>query len=126
MPGSPAPNFPPDSPVDFDVEKEEPVGFVLDEGLAQVRSDWDSESGDERRPNVHVFVALVDRREAGGEGYLLPLSKENDSDREVVVEKSLLSSVVLEEDTATKEDDKGKSLMISEAEDNDKWLMDSL
>ncbi|ONK66843.1 uncharacterized protein A4U43_C06F12610 [Asparagus officinalis] len=33
-------------------------------------------------------------------------SKENDSDREVVVEKSLLSSVVLEEDTATKEDDK--------------------
>ncbi|ONK66602.1 uncharacterized protein A4U43_C06F10060 [Asparagus officinalis] len=63
---------------------------ILDSGMFNVQKEKD------KVEEFHISEERID----------LFLSKEDDSDREVVVEKSLLCSVVLEEDSATKEDDK--------------------
>lgn len=69
--GDEAANFPSHASVHLDHESDGTVGLVLRQGGAVVRSHRDVGAVNKGRPNVGVFVALVDGLDGGEVGDLL-------------------------------------------------------
>lgn len=75
--GGPGSDLPPDAAVHLDVEQEDAGGLVLLQGATEVRSHRNGGAGEVRRPDVDVFVALVEGRDGSGHRNLLVLESKS-------------------------------------------------
>ncbi|KAH0469302.1 hypothetical protein IEQ34_002534 [Dendrobium chrysotoxum] len=88
--GDPAADLPPETTDDLDINKNESGVLILSYGVNKVRRDGYGDTGEERRPDVDVVVALVAGGKAGGDGDLLVFVLGEDIETVVVDSDSIV------------------------------------